>query len=198
MHIYKIIALCIAVALASVALLLYARPPMSSTPANKENKEVKRNVPQFPETTLNLSPDSLTLSGSGSATIDVMINTGQNQISGAQLEIRYDPTKITITDMVPGDFFPNVTPLLNTHDRGRGRIDYVLAFTEEAQFKTGTGNVVTMNIMRNPNATSAATTQIDFLPKTSVRNRDQQTSLLKNSGSTTIILEAIGPEVAPF
>jgi hypothetical protein len=193
-HIYKIIALCIVVALVSIALLLYAQPQNTQTDVKEKKAQAIPNSLQSPDTTILFSPTRLTLPSSGSAEVRVTIATGLNKISSSQLEIRYDPSKITITDVRAGTFFPSPTPLLNTHDRARGRIDFVLSTDERSPVVSGEGNLAIVTMMRNPNATTSATTQIDLLPKTSVRSREQ-TSLLKSTGSTTIKLEAISPTI---
>jgi hypothetical protein len=118
-----------------------------------------------------------------------MVNSGEAQISGVQLELAYDPqvfSSLTVSKPTPsffgkeGDFIV----LSDDVDNKQGRVSYTVAITLGKDGIAGTGKVVTINYQLKPTVTSP--TQITFLNKTKVTSLGVFPSVLKDTTPLTI------------
>ncbi|MCL5010455.1 MAG: cohesin domain-containing protein [Patescibacteria group bacterium] len=136
------------------------------------------------QTTLYLSPNPLTVANATASAL-VMINTNTNAISGAQIELSYNPAKLTDVAVYPGKFFSNAVILLNRIDRQNGRIFYALVLPHGAAPKKGTGVLAAVRF--RPLLTNGDKTQIRFMPKTLIIAPNIGQSLLLSSMGATVI-----------
>jgi hypothetical protein len=121
----------------------------------------------------------------------IVLDAGTNELSSAQLELKYDPAIISVTALRAGEFFPDpITPITNPIERA-GRVEFAVTIPEIDRPVTGKGSLALLSIKRVPTATGSAETTIEFLPKTSLRGQDTTTSLLKTTESLTIELETL-------
>lgn len=139
------------------------------------------------QTTLTMTPATVTVGPNGTGTIDVTIATEVNDVSAVQLELEYEPTVITNVVVKPGTFFDNPLNLLNTNDQKTGRISYALGVTDKQAAHKGTGTVATITFRKVP-TTTAQTTELKFLPKTIVTAISVSPSVLKTMTGATINL----------
>jgi len=192
----KAVALIIIVALASYALLLYSKPNI--IPALPERKTVSIATP-IPEaqTKFYFSPVFLKLLSAVPQEVSIMVDTGQNTITQAQIEIQYNPQVITITSVRSGTFFSNTTPLVNKNDVRRGRIEFAVGLADNQSPVKGVGSLATLTFVPGPQATLSGRTRLTFLPKSSVRGKDQPLSLLSATEDLSIDLRALIPTVQP-
>lgn len=118
-------------------------------------------------------------------TVSVMVAANGNKITGAQLNLAYDPKVLSNVTIKSGTFFQNPTVLFNTVDKVNGRISYVLAISPNGEEATGSGTVATISYTLLP--TLNATTAISFLPKTGLTQQGILGSVLKTS--TDLIIQ---------
>jgi hypothetical protein len=176
----KIGVVVLIVILGSYALLLSSR----SLPAQQETV---KNTPITPSPAVHAETDLYFLSpatqvtGGKQTEVKLMIDTHENKVAQVQLELRYNPQELTILSLRPGDYFPQSILLLNEIDEKRGRVNFALTIPENLPEKTGRGELVTLIISRPIDASESSKSSIEFLPKTSVRDRDQSVSLLRSS-----------------
>lgn len=194
MNISKTIALMIIVGLVSYALLLYFKAPPTPTLPRKKVSAIATPILD-PQTKLYFSPPLIILTSSSPQEIPVLIATGQNTVTQAQVEIQYDPKVILVTSVRPGSFFPGSLPLVNKNDEKRGRIEFAIGVSENHEAVRGTGSLLFIQFIPGPEASTSGKTRLSFLPKSSVRGQGQTTSLLLSSESLTI--ESRLPTLSP-
>jgi hypothetical protein len=174
--------------LVTVCLLALALIPNLKGPIIK-SKPVA-NI-DYAQTQLSFSPPVIATPSGYKA--DVLISTGKNKVTAAQLEINYDPKLLTNIDIKPGSFFTDPTILLKKVDAVNGRLVYVLGIGIGGTPATGKGTVAIISFSTLPNLTTIKT-PINFLPKTAVTAVGYvQSVLLKSTG----VLFSVTPTPTP-
>jgi hypothetical protein len=90
--------------------------------------------------------------------VDLMIDTGKNEVVGTEVYITYDPNMIQALDVVPGSFFPDVVETVENIDAGNGRITTVLHILPQATPIKGVGTLAVLSFT----ALQMGTTTIDI------------------------------------
>lgn len=168
----KTLLLIILLAVITIFLLVIAlnikTQPTSQTVA-------KPTVVSHAYTTLTLSQPVASSSGYQS---DVMITTNANKITAVQLELTYDPSLITVTDIVPGSFIQSPVVLLKKIVPETGRITYALGINLGQQPVSGSGVLATIEF--TPVAGQTKQANIDILSTTEVAAQNELKSVLKS------------------
>lgn len=183
----KTLGLIIGLALLTVVLLAVALRPLFLNPSTQPADQTAISATPTPPayTTLMLSPNPVNVEG-GSGSVEVVVDTMENSLTAAQLEISYDPKYLTNISVVPGDFFPDPLTLLNSVDTQNGRATYAMGITPAQTPVKGQGVIATVNFNIVPGATGQ--TQIELLPKTVVTQEGIQASVLKEATGTTVVI----------
>lgn len=164
------------------------QPPQTTVAPTK--KQVQKTAKVF------FSPQNIDLS-SGTAfptsTVDVLIDTGNQEIVGVQVEAQYDPKSLTSLKLNPAldqvSFFgPNAVVLFNDINETTGRISYAVAIPPQEQTKKGVGKIATVSFSKAFSAQGITT--ISFLDKTIVTILGENESVLKESLPLNIILSS--------
>lgn len=156
----------------------------------------KTNIPLIPgaatptpveQSSLMLTPNPLILESSATGTqsaLNISINTGVNNVTAVQLELKFDPKVITNLTFEPGNLFTNPFILTKNIDVANGRATYALGIPPGGKPINGVGTVAKINFT----ATGAAgtSTQIEFLPKTMVTSEGVSPSVLKSTTGAEI------------
>ncbi|KKQ41814.1 MAG: Family 10 xylanase [Microgenomates group bacterium GW2011_GWC1_37_8] len=71
--------------------------------------------------------------------VNVEVNTGENNIMIAELNINFDPTRLEVLEVSPGNFFTNPATIGPRIDNTQGTIYYVLYLPTNATPKQGQG-----------------------------------------------------------
>lgn len=189
----KTIGLIVGLLITTVVLLfvaLSAKPPVSpqTTTVTQETGPTPTPVAH---TMLTLSPDTVQIGANGSGSVEVMIDTGENQVTAVQLELSYDPAVLRNVVVTPGDFLPTPITLINNNDRDNGRISFALGIPPSQDPVTGAGTVATIRFTRVSRVPTGITdTELELLPKTLVTAQGISTSVLKSATGATVILSA--------
>lgn len=160
-----------------------------------------RPTPILAQTSLMLIPSALAVSTSTpSATVDVVIDSGNNKVTAVQLELSYDPKVISQVDIATPSagtsFFDNPVTLLKTIDTVKGTISYAIGIQPTGTAKKGKGTVAIISF--RPIGSAPQTTSIIFLPKTLVTAEGISISVLKESLGTTIsLISSFSPPTQP-
>lgn len=173
----------------TVVLVVIAVSPkkteITSTVNNIPNKIQEIKTIANRQTTLSFSPNPLTATTSPSS-LDILIDTGNNETTGVQLELNYDPKIIEVIDIKPAAFYQSPIVLLKKIDSAKGGVSFALGVSSINEVKKGKGIVatITFNVLdKTKNKTSVV-----FLPETIVTAVGEEKSVLKTSTPATIIL----------
>ena len=173
--------------LVTTGLLLFvalsAKQPTQSRQTTIGNQPTPTPVEQ---STLTLSPNPASLTTATTGTVDVMIETGANEVKAVQLELSYDPKALINVTITPGEFFPTPIVLLNEIDRKTGLVTYAIGLRPSQVPVTGIGKVATIRFTKAVGATG--TTEIEVLPKSLVTAKGVYSTVLKSATGATINL----------
>lgn len=170
----KTLLLIVVLALITVGLVALAISPKAPQQITQQGPQITPNPLQ---TVLTISSVPTPLATASSYTTDVVINSGQNNVTAVQLELIYDPSVLTNVDIVPGTFFVNSKVVLKTIDKDAGRITFVLSSSDN-QGILGQGLLAKISFKSLKKNVS---TTIDFLPKTQVTAENEPKSVLKTT-----------------
>lgn len=138
------------------------------------------------------STQTLTKGINGSGTVNVHLKPNGNQVSSAEFVITYDPTVMSVDNIIPGPFFTNSagTPveIIKSIDAGQGVIHYALGFPLASNATSSTENdAATIQFTPVGIGTSNLTYVTSGYPSTTVSNL-QATNVLGTalSGSVTV------------
>lgn len=96
-------------------------------------------------------------------TIEVHIDTRDQRINGAHLELVYDPSIVTVTTVTQGNFFANPIIYANKNDSEKGELLFALGSFEEKQ---GTGVIAKLTLAARKK--TQATAEILTIKPTSI------------------------------
>ncbi len=179
----------------TVVLLVVSLTSKNYSPLRSTPKNVKVD---FAHTSLVISED-VRQTPNGKYETDVIINTNEDEISGAQIELSFDPKALTSIDVTPGSFIKSPTVLIKTIDTKTGVIRYAIAIKPGDKMVKGTGTIATISF----NKEGASPTSINFLPQSQVSTTSHNQSLLKET--TSVIIDeapasgssAVSPPISP-
>lgn len=104
-----------------------------------------------PATTLTLTPTTLTKAVNDEFTLEVRMDTADNQIVAVDLKLTYDPAKLQAEWIHNGTMFPNI---LTSGTVGNGTVSMALGATNTTTPITGTGTVATIKFKALAETTS--------------------------------------------
>lgn len=180
----------IAVLMLLAALLLAAALLSPQLRTRTPSQDIARITPTpTADTRLSFSPEVTSLISSSTATIDVVIDTGVNKVTGVQLEIAYDPSVLTSITLEPGTFLSKPLVLLNKEDTKNGRISYALGVSPAEEPAEGSGTVAKITIKKKLTLpTGTQQTSLRLLPKSLVSEIGVEGSVLSQTKDATIVL----------
>lgn len=140
-----------------------------------------------PATTLFITPVSLTKNIGDTFSLEVNIDTGENQIVAAELHLTYDPTKLEVQSVTNGPLFPNI---LSSGTIENGAVSIAVGAADTKQPITGTGAVAIIKIKAL--ATTDGPSSIKFSPNTFVGGLGEGANnvLVGSTPSTVTVTEA--------
>jgi hypothetical protein len=129
---------------------------------------------------------------SSSAELDIVMNTGGNDVETVQFELGYNPSVIRNISITPKGEFTNATVVLHINDLKNGRLSYAMKRMDGKNDIQGA--IASLTFI----PVSTASTKILFLPKTSVSATDVVGSaLLEATGTTVFFSPQLSPKVSP-
>lgn len=124
-------------------------------------------------------------------TVDIMVDSGGQDITGVQAELQFDPKALVNVKLLPGTdavsfFGSNVSVLFNDVNTQTGRISYATAIPLGGTPKKGVGKIATLTFQKAYGAPSS--TQVVFLDKSLVTILGANESALKSTAPLNIVL----------
>lgn len=148
-------------------------------------KTVTQPTPTTPaHTTLNLSPNPVVVAPGKQGSVEVNIDTSDNQVTAIQLEIAYDPNIITNIKVSPGPLFANAVMLMNHNKKTAGRYVYALGIMPNSPTINGNGQAATITFTAIGKA--GQTSQLALLPTSLATARGISNSVLKQTSGTLV------------
>lgn len=142
----------------------------------------------YAHTMLTMLPNPVISAANTNTQIAVMINSNGDKVSAAQLELAFDPTTLTVIDIVPATtdpFFSRTTQLLKVIDQRNGKASYAITPGASEKAKAGSGTLAVITVRLSPTARTAT---LNFLPSTLVTATGVNPSVLVKATGTTITL----------
>jgi hypothetical protein len=155
----------------TVILLVVSLTAKNTLKSPTTSKEMTQDVAH---TSLFFSDDIRPSTTSGTYEMDINIDTNDNKVTFAQLEMSYDPKNLTRVDIKPGTFIKN--PVIIQKNINNGRIKYWIGIEKNQKGIQGKGILATLTFTKS----GANSAEINFLPKTSVSAAGTDQSVLKN------------------
>lgn len=147
------------------------------------------------QTALTLMPQTISVQPNELATTQVMIQNGQSKPAIIQIELEYDPNALSNVTIVPGSFFAQPQILFSRVNSAAGRISYSLQASDSTAPINPSAPVAIISFV--PSAyESSAQTQITFLPKSVVKDQNNN-NILNGMYGTTITLSTGGFNAIP-
>ncbi len=171
------------------ALLLVIAVP-ATVLLTMRSQELRKKA--APATTLSLSPATISKAVGEEFTLEVRMNTGDNQIIAVQLNLIYDPTKLQADWIHNGTMFPNI---LTSGVAANGTITMALGATNTTTPITGTGTVATIKFTAL--AATTAPVSVRFAQDTFVGALNEGTVNALTSSTPATITIGSGSQVTP-
>jgi len=168
--------------LIAIAVLVFVRFIYLNNPTPQFS--FSKTSPTPTQASFTLLPNPLTITATRSASLNLALNSNlsPNEQELIQLELSYDPTILFDVSILPGNYFLNPQVLLSNIDVNTGRISYALkgvSTTTNSNIAIITFSVLNYGLQKE--------TEINFLPKTLIRNDNGEIKLGSMSGAKIII-----------
>lgn len=176
-----IIVICII--LASLVFLV-----VLSKRSEKDKKEApsapNRSQLKQPATSISAIPQKGEVTVGEKFSVDIKVTTGNNQVTGVQLELSYDPAVIVIDSISEGDFFANPIILANKQDAKKGEIIFAVSSFDG---KKGQGTLAKLSA-RALKKTNGQEQVITIEPSTLVTEIDNAKSVLRTRTGAFLVI----------
>ena len=181
----KTFALISGLVLVTVILFILALNSNKPAPITPPQPSIQAQVsPTIPaHSVLALSPNPVNVVPGQKGSIDVSIDTSDNEVTAIQLEIAYDPGFITNVKVNPGPLFSKPVVLFDKNNPKEGRFTYMYGIAPNAQTIKGSGIAATISFTA---LNKTGDTQLTLLPTTLVTARGISDSVLKQANGTLI------------
>ena len=143
---------------------------------------------------LSLTPATLTIEPNTESMLTLGINAGEGRVTGAQIEILYDSSKIGTPIITLGDFLANTLSSVKTDNN---KITFTLGAAPDSGGKIGSGTLATIKI--KPPIIGSST--LKFGEMNVITIIGSQTNMLKSATDVTITvataLASSSPSLSP-
>jgi len=191
--------LVIILAIVTVILLVLA-----VTESRNQNTQQTNAVPtQKPvERTAQIffNPGNISATTGTTQSVDLILNSGNSDIAGVQVELQYDPKALTnvkiLPDVTASSFFgSSVNVLFNEPKPDAGTLEFAMGIPPTGTSRKGSGKIATLTFQKLAGTVSTSTT-ISFKDHTLVTIMQSQQSVLKDT--TPLVVNLGQSQVAPI
>jgi hypothetical protein len=143
-----------------------------------------------PATVLSVSPTTVEKTTGDTFNLNIQIDTGENQVVGADLSLSFNSSVLEALTISPGSFLENPQELTKNIDNQTGKITYSLgSFTP----KQGVGTLATIQFQAKAEGTST----LAFGTGTSVAGVGETEALQNTVPGSITVIPAIAPTATP-
>lgn len=194
----KTLALISGLVIVTIILFIIAlRAGQQQAPIAQKTTMAKPAAPMVPaHTVLAVNPNPLILSPGQQGSVNITMNTSDNDVTAVQLELGYDPNIISNVKVTPGPLFTNPGLTYGKDNPTAGRYTYMLGIAPSGQPVKGTGVVATVTFTVNYSAIGK-NTQIGLLPTSLVTARGVAQSVLKTATGAVLTISNSSSSSAP-
>lgn len=144
-------------------------------------------------------PETVTIASTSPTTVDIMLTSNREEVSKAQIELKYNPLLIrNVSLTLPQQSFfgtvENYHVLFNEVDQQFGRASFAIEIPDQGVPKRGTG--VAVQISFTPVLYPGQKTQITFTPTTYVSSQLNRENLLQETVPLYVVRTAPLPRQA--
>lgn len=164
-----------------VALFLLLAIPVTVFVVMK-NQELRKKA--APATTLSITPVTVNKAVGEEFTLEVKMNTAENQIVAVDLKLVYDPTKLEGLWIRNGTMFPNI---LSSGVVGSGTASIALGAPNTTTPITGTGTIATLRLKAIAGTTTPVTVRFGSDTFVGALNEGSNNALTSSIPSTITI-----------
>lgn len=148
-----------------------------------------------PATSISISPATVTKAPGASFTFNVVMSTGENQVTGVDLRINYNATNVQVDSITKGSGIGVLDQKIReTIDNTAGQISFSYYTLDKTVAVTGSGITVLTIAGKVKDAATAGTYNISFASGTAVIGVAEGQNVL--TGSTPAVLTVSGSELA--
>jgi hypothetical protein len=142
------------------------------------------------DTVISMQAASQELVANQPSKINILVDAGTNEFSGAQFTLTYDPKVLENVKVTPGTYLQSPSELWNVVDPVKGTIAYTLAMSPGSNPSTGKGVLAVISYSVVPGTTASETTIGVDQSNAGVSDWRIKSSVLKSISGTTISLHS--------
>jgi hypothetical protein len=155
------------------------------------NQEIRKRA--APASTLSLSPSTITKKAGETFTLEVKLDTGDNQVMTVQLAIIYDPAKLTTEDITNGPMAPTIRVSGKANPNGIASI--TVGARDNATPITGAGTIAKLTLRALSASAAPATIKFSPHPDTQANALNETSNVIIGlTGANVVILNADGSQ----
>jgi hypothetical protein len=143
-----------------------------------------------PQTTLEFSQSPLYLNDNGTINAEIFMNTFENKVMSVNLSIGYDPKRFSVISVKPVDLLYGKTIRINAVDETKGEITLAVD-VETTKNLPIVGSDSLADIVFKPKSQQDITSEITFLPKTTITAQGITKNALTTTSNATIIIQKV-------
>ena len=166
-----------------IAALNSSKPTSIAPPPQQKSMQAQVSPTVPAHSVLSLSPNPVNIVSGQKGSVDVNIDTSDNEVTAVQLEIAYDPNYITNIKVTPGPLFSNPVVLFDKNNIKDGRFTYMYGIAPNGQTVKGSGVAATISFTA---LNKIGDTQLALLPTSLVTARGISDSVLKQVSGALI------------
>lgn len=185
----KTLFLLVGLILVTIVLFIVALQTGNKQSLKTEQANVQATpTPDVARTVLSMSPEVALVPSGRTGSVDVMIDTSDNEVTGVQLELLYDPTMLSNVKVVAGPLVPN--PLVLTDKNSPSTGTYTFAYGVPLNQPTITGKGVVATITFTARGVAGKQSQIIMQPTSIVTATGVSGTVLKEGTGATVVIAA--------
>lgn len=178
----KLPIMLVVLVLAVLGLSLFSKRPTDKKPASVA--PTPKVVQERAYTSLAAFASKPQVTSGETFSITIAMSTRENLVTGAQLELTYDPSVITVTSISSGNFFAKPVEYAKKIDSAKGEIIYAIGSFEG---KKGSGAVAKLEAKARKK-TNGLSEVLTIKSSSIITETDNKTSVLKDTKGAYLVI----------
>ncbi|MFC1625943.1 cohesin domain-containing protein [Patescibacteria group bacterium] len=142
----------------------------------RRNQDIREKA--APASTIAIAPSSQVKNPGQSVSFSVKIDTGTNQVTGVNVQLKFDPSALQLTEVTPTSALLDFSNLVdNTTDNSLGKVSFVAFTLDDSQAVSGNINI--LNVKGTvPASAQSGSYSIGFDPTTTASAGGESSNVL--------------------